>query len=175
MAESKWVAEMNRRKLLASMVVGIVATATVDAYALWPGNALDDVTFNTLQGERLKLRDLRGKIVLVNFWATTCPACVREMPELVQTYHQYHGRGLEIIAVAMSYDPPAFIKEFAEKNGLPFPIVLDPQQKAAMAFGDVKIVPTTFVIDKKGQLVSRTLGIIAFDRLHQFLDETLKQ
>lgn len=164
---------MNRRKLLAGLVVGLVTATAVTAYALWPRNALDDVTFVTLKGERLKLRDLRGKIVLVNFWATTCPACIKEMPELVQTYRQYHGRELEIIAVAMSYDPPAFVKEFAEKDGLPFPVALDLQQEAAKAFGGVKVVPTTFVLDKNGQLVSRTLGMIAFGKLRVFLDEQL--
>jgi peroxiredoxin len=163
---------MDRRRLIAGLVVGLV-TAAVAAYALWPRSALDEVTFITLKGERLRLRDLRGKIVLVNFWATTCPACVKEMPELVQTYRQYHRRGLEIIAVAMSYDPLVFVKEFAEKHALPFPVALDLQQEAAKAFGGVKVVPTTFVLDKDGRLVSRTLGLIAFDRLRVFLDEQL--
>lgn len=155
------------------MVVGIVATVAVAAHALWPGNALDDVTFVTLQGERIKLRDLRGKIVLVNFWATTCPACVKEMPELVKTYERYRARGFEVVAVAVSYDPPALVKEFAEKNGLRFPVVLDTQGEIAKAFGGVKVVPTTFILGKDGQPVSRTLGLIAFDRLYVFLEEQL--
>lgn len=173
MAGSSGMTDMDRRRLIAGVVVGLVAAAAVAAYALWPRNALDDVSFITLKGERLKLRDLRGKVVLVNFWATTCPACVKEMPELVQTYRQYHGRGLEIIAVAMSYDPPAFVKEFAEKNGPPFPVALDLQEEAAKAFGGVKAVPTTFVLDREGRLVSRTLGMIAFDKLHAYLDRAL--
>ena len=134
---------------------------------------LDEVTFVTLKGERLKLRDLRGKVVLVNFWATICPACVKEMLELVKTYERYRARGLEIVAVAVSYDPPAFVKEFVEKNGLSFPVALDAQKEIVKAFGGVKVVPTTFVLDKDGQPVSRTLGLIAFDRLHVFLDEQL--
>lgn len=164
---------MDRRRIIIGVVILFVAVAAVAAHALRPGNALDDVTFVTLQGERIKLWDLRGKIVLVNFWATTCPACVKEMPELVQTYQRYHPRGLEIIAVAMSYDPPAFVKNFAVKNELPFPVALDAQEEIAKAFGGVKVVPTTFVLDKDGQPVSRTLGLIAFDRLRVFLDEQL--
>jgi peroxiredoxin len=164
---------MDRRRLIAGLVVGLATAAAVAAYALWPRNVHDDVTFVILKGEHLQLRDLRGQVVLVNFWATTCPACVKEMPELVQTYRQYHGRGLEIIAVAMSYDPPAFVKKFAEKHGLPFPVALDTQEEIAKAFGGVKVVPTTFVLDKDGRLVSRTLGLIAFDRLRVFLDEQL--
>lgn len=166
---------MDRRRLIAGLVVGLVAVTAVAAYALWLRSALDDVTFVTLHGERLKLRDLRGKVVLVNFWATTCPACIKEMPELVQTYHQYHGRGLEIIAMAASYDPPAFVKEFAERDGLPFHVALDTQEDVAKAFGGVKVVPTTFVLDKDGRLVSRTLGMIAFDKLHAFLDQAINE
>lgn len=164
------MAEMNRRKLLVGVFLGLVAAAAVAAYALWPRNALDEVSFVTLKGERLPLRDLRGKVVLVNFWATTCPACVKEMPELVTTYERYRARGFEVVAVAMAYDPPAFVKEFAEKNGLPFPVALDTQEDLAKAFGGVKAVPTTFVLDREGRLVSRTLGMIAFDKLHAYLD-----
>lgn len=166
---------MDRRRLIIGVIVIIVAAASVAAYALWPKNALDDVTFATLKGERLQLRDLRGQVVLVNFWATTCPACIKEMPELMKAYERYRARGFEVVAVAMSYDPPAFVKEFAEKHGLPFPVVLDTQEEVAKAFGGVKVVPTTFVIDKSGQIVSRTLGMIAFDRLHVYLDEALSQ
>ena len=164
---------MKRRKLLATVVVGIVAAAAVTAHALWPGNALDEVTFVTLKGERLQLRELRGKIVLVNFWATSCPACVKEMPELMTTYEHYRARGFEVVAVAMAYDPPAFVKEFVAKNGLPFPVALDTQEEIAKAFGGVKVVPTTFVLGKDGQPVSRTLGMIAFDKLQAFLDQSL--
>lgn len=166
---------MDRRRLIAGVIVGFVAAAAVAAYALWPRNVLDDVTFTTLKGERIKLRDLRGKVVLMNFWATTCPACVKEMPELVKTYEHYRARGFEVVAVAMAYDPPAFVKEFAAKNGLPFPVALDTQEEIVKAFGGVKVVPTTFVMDKDGRLVSRTLGMIAFDKLPAFLDHLLEQ
>lgn len=164
---------MERRKLLMGAAAGIVVAATVGVYAFWPTNAPSDVTFVTLKGERIQLRDLRGKVVLVNFWATSCPACVKEMPELVKTYERYHDRDFEIVAVAMSFDPPAFVKDFADKNRLPFPVALDTQEAVAKAFDGVKVVPTTFVLDKNGQLVSRTLGMIAFDKLHVFLDEHL--
>lgn len=145
----------------------------IAAYALWPRSALDGVTFVTLQGDSLKLRDLRGKVVLVNFWATTCPACVKEMPELVQVYKRYRARGFEIVAVAMAYDPPVSVKAFAQRHALPFPVALDPKGNIANAFGGVKVVPTTYFIDKDGQIQSRTLGIIAFDKLFAYLDSTL--
>ncbi|MDP2247503.1 MAG: TlpA disulfide reductase family protein, partial [Nitrosomonadales bacterium] len=68
-----------------------------------------DVTFTTLEGQEIKLSSLQGKVVLVNFWATDCPGCIKEMPDLIQTYNDYKDKGFELIAVAMSYDPPSHV------------------------------------------------------------------
>lgn len=164
---------MNKRLALFLGGVLILVAAGAAVYILSAKSSMAHVAFTTLKGERIQFRDLRGKVVLVNFWATTCPACVKEMPELVKTYHRYHPKGLEIIAVAVSYDPPVFVKEFAELHALPFPVALDAQQEAARAFGGVKAVPVTLILDKEGRLVSRTLGMIAFDKLHAYLDQAL--
>lgn len=165
--------EMNRRRLFTGAFVSVLA-ATIAAYALWPRSALDGLTFVTLQGDTIRLRDLRGNIVLVNFWATTCPACAKEMPELAQMYERYRARGFEVVAVAMAYDPPASVAEFAAKHALPFPVVLDPRENIAAALGGVKVVPTTYVIDKNGQIQSRTLGMIAFDKLSTYLERAVE-
>ena len=71
-------------------------------------------TFTTLEGKPITLNDLRGKVVLVNFSATSCPGCVKEMPDLIETYNQYKAKGFEIIAVAMSYDPPSYVVNFTQ-------------------------------------------------------------
>jgi len=86
-------------------------------------------------------------VVLVNFWTTSCPGCIKEMPDLVKTWQKYHSRGLETIAVAMSYDPPEYVLQFAEKNGLPFTIALDTDGVVTQAFNNVRVTPTTFVIE----------------------------
>lgn len=167
------ILRMNKRLALFLGTVLTLTAAGAAVYMLSAKSSMGNVAFTTLKGERIQLRDLRGKVVLVNFWATTCPACVKEMPELVKTYHRYHPKGLEIIAVAMSYDSPVFVKEFAEQHALPFPVALDTQEEAARAFGGVKAVPTTLILNKEGRLVSRTLGMIAFDKLHAYLDQAL--
>lgn len=131
------------------------------------------LTFTTVDGQTIRLSDLRGKIVLVNFWATNCSICRAEMPDLIQTYRQYHTRGLEVIAVAMSYDQPDLIKQYVAKHGLPFPVVWDTKGDIGRRFRDVQVTPTTFVVDKQGRLISRTLGIIDFERLRRFLEGTL--
>ena len=107
-----------------------------------------DVSFSTIEGEALSTAGLRGKVVLVNFWATSCVTCVREMPRLVATYRKHRARGFETVAVAMRYDPPNYVLAYAKRAALPFKVALDPQGEAARRFGDVEFTPTTFVIDR---------------------------
>lgn len=132
-----------------------------------------DVSFTTLAGEKIRLAQWRGKVVLVTFWATSCPICAKEMPELVQVYRQYRARGFEIVAVAMAYDTPDLVRVYAAKNSLPFAVVIDIDGRLARAFQNVTAVPTAFVVDKDGRLVSRTVGMISFAKLRAFLEAAL--
>ena len=134
-----------------------------------------EVTFVSLQGERIVARDLAGKVVIVKFWATDCPVCVKEMPDMVRTYVRYRDRGLEFIAVAMQHDPPNYVIRYAESNRLPFKVALDPMRELAKAYGDVKLTPTTFVIDKRGNIVSRTQGETDLAKFNALLEEKLKE
>ena len=155
-------------------IIGVVLLYA--AYAIWGGQALAPaVTVVTLQGESVALSDLRGKVVLLNFWATDCPGCIQEMPQLVSTYQQYHAQGLETIAVAMRHDPPNYVLNYTAKNQLPFKVALDPIGEIARAFGDVKLTPTTIVIDKQGRMVMRILGQPDFVKLHQLIATKLQE
>ena len=151
-------------------VVGLAVYAALFATTPAPG-----VTFTSLKGERVSTAELRGRVVLVNFWATDCPACVKEMPQMVTTYNRYQGRGLEFIAVAMRHDPPNYVINYTEKNGLPFKVALDPMGEAAKAFGNVQLTPTTIVIDKHGNIVSRILGEPDFSKLDALIEEKLAE
>lgn len=132
------------------------------------------VMFSTINGTKLALNDLRGKVVLVNFWATSCPGCVKEMPQIADTWRKYHTKGFEVVAVAMSYDPPSHVLSFAQKNALPFTVALDADGGVAAAFGEVQVTPTSVVIDKQGNIVQRVIGELDFRQLHGMLDEVLK-
>src|SRR5262245_2750562 len=134
-----------------------------------------EVTFVSLQGERIAARDLVGKVVIVKFWATDCAVCVKEMPDMVRTYVRYRGRRLEFSAVAMQHDPPNYVVRYAESNRLPFKVALDPMGELAKAYGDVRLTPTTFVIDRRGNIVSRTQGETDFARFDRLLEEKLKE
>lgn len=133
-----------------------------------------DVRFTGLDGRQTELSALRGKVVLINFWATTCPGCIAEMPALIETHRRYHARGLEIINVAMPYDPPAQVARYAEKNALPFTVALDPQGELTAAFGDVRLTPTAFLISPEGNIVRHVVGELDFPALHQYLEQTLR-
>ena len=163
-------------RILALLVAGAIAFA---AFALWNARpAAPQVAFVSLQGEKITTASLRGKVVLVNFWATDCVTCVKEMPEIVATYNKYRSQGFETIAVAMRHDPPNYVLGYVEKNKLPFTVALDPMGELAKAFGvdfGVYGVPETFVIDKQGKVVTRILGEPDFAKLHALLEEKLKE
>jgi len=151
-------------------ILGIVLFA---ALSLFKKESAPAVSFRTLNGEQIALESLRGKVVMVNFWATSCSTCVQEMPEMVETYKKYSDRGLEFIAVAMSYDPPNYVLNYAESRQLPFKVALDSDGQAAKSFGDVKLTPTTFVIGKDGTILKRYVGIPEFASIHQLLEKAL--
>src|SRR5512135_1166561 len=147
-------------KLTKPLLVVAVLLAVIGAlaYALMQKPQAPAATFTTLDGKAIALKDLRGKVVLVNFWATSGPGCVKEMPGLVDAYKQYKGRGFEIVAVAMSYDPPNYVANFAQTRQLPFPVALDVDGAHARAFVDVQLTPTSFLIGKDGSILEETLG-----------------
>lgn len=164
---------MKKRVFLAGAVLAAVAGAGY--LALGTRDAAPAVEYVLLDGTRQNFADLRGKVVLVNFWATSCVTCVKEMPEMVATYQKYRDRGLDFVAVAMSYDPPAYVANFTESRKLPFKVAIDNTGQVAREFGDVKLTPTTFVLDKRGQIVKRYVGEPDFAQLHQLVEKLLAE
>lgn len=136
-------------------------------------DAAPESTFVLLSGEKTTTADLRGKVTLVNFWATTCVSCVKEMPSLVSTYNKYQSQGFETLAVAMSYDPPAWVLNFAQSRQLPFKVALDNTGEIAQNWGDVKLTPTTYLLDRQGRIVKRFVGEPDFVALHRLIEELL--
>lgn len=132
-----------------------------------------ELSFNTIEGKKITMSSLKGQIVLVNFWATDCPGCIAEMPKLVETYNTYHAKGLEIIAVAMPTDPISQVQNYAQKNKLPFPVVHDGDGEITTHFDDVRLTPTTFMIDQKGHLMGKIIGEMDFTALRSQLDKSL--
>ena len=132
-------------------------------------------SFVMLDGSSKQTAQLKGKVTLVNFWATSCVTCVAEMPQLVATYDKYKARGYDTIAVAMSYDTPAYVVNFAKTRQLPFSVAIDNTGAVAQAWGEVKLTPTTFLLDREGQIVKRYVGQPDFAALHQLIEQLLGQ
>ncbi|MGH8808619.1 MAG: peroxiredoxin family protein [Noviherbaspirillum sp.] len=153
--------------------IAAVAIALIGYFSVSTEKTAPDVTFTSLSGEKITMQSLRGKVVMVNFWATSCTTCVKEMPDMVQTYNKYKDKGLDFVAVAMSYDPPNYVLNYAQTRNLPFKVALDTQGEVAKSFDDVKLTPTTYVIDKNGRIIKRYVGEPDFAALHQLLEKAL--
>lgn len=151
--------------LLAAAVLGLSGCAS--------GDEAPASSFVLLDGSTTTTADLKGKVTLVNFWATTCVTCVKEMPSLVSTHQKYKDRGYETIAVAMSYDQPAWVANYAQSRQLPFKVALDNTGELAKNWGDVKLTPTTYLVDKQGRIVKRFVGEPDFGALHQLIENLL--
>lgn len=117
-----------------------------------------EVTLTTLDGRQQRLSELRGHPLLVTFWATTCPSCIKEMPEFVALYRELAPDGLKIIGVAMSYDTISDVRTLTERRQLPYLIAHDTDGGLARAFGDVRLTPTTFLITADGRIVHQRVG-----------------
>ncbi len=157
----------------ALLMVVVIAIFGVLGYALIDKPDAPTVTFTTLEGKSIPLDTLRGKVVLVNFWATNCPGCIKEMPGMIQIYNQYKNKGFEIIAVAMSYDPPNYVLNFVQTRQLPFPVALDVNGAHALAFGNVQLTPTSFILAKDGTVLEQKIGELDFVKLKALLDKEL--
>lgn len=160
-------------KIIAAAAVLVLAVAGI--FVATQRTAAPDVAFTTLQGQSFRTADLRGQVVLVNFWATSCGVCIEEMPALKAMQDKFQARGYRTIAVAMDYDPPARVGAFVGLNPLPFTFVLDRDGSIAHGFDDVRLTPTSFILNKRGEIVLKVLGEPDFDTLHALIDKLLAE
>lgn len=168
------MAVWTRHLALAAAALAIGAAA----YFALPGGATATAApalrYTLLDGSEHSLADLKGKVVLVNFWATSCASCVAEMPQIAATHEKFKARGYETLAVAMSYDTPGLVSHFAKSRQLPFSVAIDRSGAIAQGFGDVPLTPTSYLLDKQGRIVKRYVGQPDFDALQGLIDELLQ-
>jgi peroxiredoxin len=117
-----------------------------------------DITLQLINGKQIELASLKGKPVLITFWATSCPGCIKEMPHLVKLYNELNPKGLEMIGIAMPEDRPDYVMEMVKRKSLPYLVAFDLKGEAVRAFGNVSLTPTTFLIDEKGEIVKKKIG-----------------
>jgi thiol-disulfide isomerase/thioredoxin len=164
------------RKITVFAIVLALGALAAGVYAGWNRPVSPaDVNFIGVHGDRFMMSSLKGKVVLVNFWATSCTVCMEEMPKMVQTFEKYREQGLETVAVAMSYDPPDRVFAYAQQNKLPFRVTLDIFGKAMQAFGGIRGTPTTFLVDRRGKIVQRFEGEPDFGKLGVLIERELSR
>jgi cytochrome c biogenesis protein CcmG/thiol:disulfide interchange protein DsbE len=121
------------------------------------GHDAPDFVLTDLQGQTVKLSDLRGKAVVLNFWATWCPPCKQEIPWLVELQKRYGGQGLQIVGVSMDDGDPKDVVKFAAENSINYPVLIG-EEKVAEQYGGIDYLPTTFYIDRNGVVLDRVFG-----------------
>ncbi|PZP99199.1 MAG: redoxin [Variovorax paradoxus] len=157
--------------LIGAMALGL----SLAVYLSLGSSTAPQSTFVLLDGSSKKTSDFVGKVALVNFWATSCTTCVAEMPMIVRTHEKYAPRGYETVAIAMSYDPPAYVVNFAQTRKLPFLVAIDNTGTVAKAWGDVNVTPTTYLMNKRGEIVKRYVGQPDFAELHKLIEKLLAE
>ena len=159
--------------MTAAAVLALVSAAGL--YGCSGAQAAPDSTFVLLDGSKQTTADLKGKVTLVNFWATSCVTCVAEMPKVIATYNKYKSQGYDTMAVAMSYDPPSYVVNYAETRKLPFKVAIDNTGVVAKAWGDVQLTPTTYLVNKRGEIVKQYVGEPDFVALHKLIEKLLAE
>lgn len=160
--------------LMRAQLIATLAALAIGA-VLWlsPSRAFaPEAAFRTLSGETFSTSQLRGKVVLVHFWATWCPDCLREMPKLLANYRRYAPRGYEVVAVAVKSSPEQ-VQAFADRRALPFRIVLDEDGALARTFGKVHVTPTSWLIGKDGRVLRRYVGEANWAELDASVEKAL--
>ncbi len=120
------------------------------------GKKAPEFTLKDINGRNVSIASLRGKVVLINFWATWCPPCRAEMPSMNRLYREYKGKGLEILAISTD-NSASKVKDYISQNSLAFQVLMDDNIKVARQY-KVFSLPTTFLIDRNGIIVDRFLG-----------------
>lgn len=144
--------------LIALVVLTLIGLLGYLWFAPAGGRYVPDLNLTTLDGSKLSLNSLRGRPVLITFWATSCTGCIKEIPHLIELHNEYSSRGFKLIGIAMPYDPPNHVVELVKRRKLPYTIALDIMGEATRTFGNIRLTPTTFLIAPDGRIVEHRIG-----------------
>lgn len=119
-----------------------------------------DFTLNDINGGKVTLSDFRGKVVVVEFWATWCPPCRESVPEMKSLYEKFKGKDFELLGISLDQGGSALsdVSSFAKEQGIGYPVLMD-DDKASAAFG-VTNIPAIFVVDKQGKIAGKHVGLM---------------
>jgi len=140
------------------------------------GTSAPDFTFPGLDGKKVRLSDYKGKVVLVNIWATWCPPCVDEMPSMEKLYQKFKGENFEILAVSIDEPGLKAVAPFMKKSGLTFPALIDSEGTIKTVYG-ITGIPESFIIDQQGILIKKIVGPVdwAATNVFRFFSELIQK
>ena len=140
------------------------------------GSVAPDFTLKDLSGRDVRLKDLQGKLVLVNFWATWCPPCRGEVPSMVKLNEAMAGKPFQMLAISIDEGGREAVESFFRTSGAKLPVLLDTEQKICKTYGTTG-VPETFVVDKKGVILKKVVGAMDWSdpQVIQFLDDVISR
>ena len=152
------------------------ARALRDANIQVLGQRIDprDFSLPLLAGGNATLSSFKGKVVILNFWATWCPPCRVEMPSMEILFQRFNAQGLEILAVDIG-ENASTVQQFIRSAGYTFPVLLDSANRVSSVYG-IEAIPTTYIIDREGKIIGRVIGSIMWDnqRVIAAIDALLK-
>jgi peroxiredoxin len=160
--DGRSMSKINVIKLLVlGSIVGLTVFLAIHSRRVEPvrrGDDAPDFTLPALSGEKISLADFRGRVVVLNFWATWCPPCVEEMPSLKRFADQIEPFGVTVLGVSVDHDPDA-LQKFVAETKLGFPIARDADQKVSSRYGTFKF-PETYIINSEGRVAEKLIGAI---------------
>jgi len=161
------------RIILGGLLVLGLLFANAWQYWLKPAPMAPELTMSTLSGESINLQGLKGKPVLLSFWATSCGLCLAEIDDLIALHQAHQAKGYTTLAISLKYDSLAAIKSMQQSRSLPYKLIYDAKGEYAKAFGGVQMTPTHFFISADGKIVWRNVGPIGREELSELIKKNL--
>ncbi len=165
--------DTSRRRLLLGGA-GALLTLGLGGCLSDSGLPLEGVTVQDRGGNPVDLASIKGNPTLITFWATTCPGCVKEIPHIQELHDKYADRGVNVVGLAMSYDPLDQINAMVKERDMSYTIWQDKDGRGAEAFGPVRVTPTTFILDAQARIEFQKIGVFDVDRVERTLDRLLE-
>jgi len=146
---------MRIHRVVGAVLLSLFAVSA--AFSGAPSGKAPNFALKAADGNMVELEQLKGKVVVVNFWATWCGPCRKEIPGFIEVYNQYRGKGLEIVGISLDRGGWEVVKPYIEQSKINYPIVVG-DGDLAEAYGGIRAIPTTFIVDKDGMIANQHVG-----------------
>ncbi len=162
---------MNYKRIVIGLMVFILFAG---GYMFWKSTTVkipQNLVFTTITGDKIAMKKA---VFLVNFWATDCASCIKEIPDLKHLYKKYQPQGLEMIGITMYYDLPNHVVAMTKAKQITYPISLDLKREYAKIFGEIELTPSTLLINSNGEVIFKKTGLFDLKNLEKVIEKSLK-